>query len=75
MKAAVIYKPFDIRVEKKEIPVPRDDEVLIRIRACGVCGTDNSLIRPIILSSLATNFPERSRRLGRMSASSSKVIG
>lgn len=43
MKAAVIYKPFDIRVEKKEIPVPRDDEVLIRIRACGVCGTDNSL--------------------------------
>ncbi len=43
MKAAIIYKPFDIRVEKRDIPKPGDDEVLIKIYACGVCGTDNSL--------------------------------
>jgi len=43
MKAALIYKPFDIRMEKKDVPKPGDDEVLIKIHACGVCGTDNSL--------------------------------
>lgn len=43
MKAAVIYKPGDIRVIEKEIPTPKEDEVLIRIKACGVCGTDHSL--------------------------------
>jgi 2-desacetyl-2-hydroxyethyl bacteriochlorophyllide A dehydrogenase len=43
MKAAVIYKPGDIRVIEKEIPIPSDHEVLIRIKACGVCGTDHSL--------------------------------
>jgi len=43
MKAAVIYAPHDIRVEDKEIPSPAADEVLIKIIACGVCGTDNAL--------------------------------
>jgi 2-desacetyl-2-hydroxyethyl bacteriochlorophyllide A dehydrogenase len=43
MKAAIIYKPFEIKLEQKAIPVPCDDEVLIKIKACGVCGTDNSL--------------------------------
>jgi 2-desacetyl-2-hydroxyethyl bacteriochlorophyllide A dehydrogenase len=43
MKAAVLYKPGDIRVEERSIPQLRDDEVLIQIKACGVCGTDNAL--------------------------------
>jgi len=43
MKAAVIYGPHDIRIEEKEIPEPKPDEVLIKIQACGVCGTDNAL--------------------------------
>jgi len=43
MKAAVIYEPGDIRLIEKEIPVPKENEVLIRIKACGVCGTDHSL--------------------------------
>lgn len=40
MKAAVFYGKYDIRVE--DIPIPRvgDDDVLIRVKACGVCGTD-----------------------------------
>lgn len=43
MKAAVIYAPHDIRVEEKDIPTPAADEVLIKIKVCGVCGTDNAL--------------------------------
>jgi len=43
MKAAVIYAPFDIRVEEKDNPKPKSDEVLIKIHACGVCGTDDAL--------------------------------
>lgn len=40
MKAAVFYKPGDVRVEEHEDPVISGDEVLIRVMAAGVCGTD-----------------------------------
>ena len=43
MKAAVLYKPGDIKVEEVKNPEPASGEVLIRIHACGVCGTDHSL--------------------------------
>jgi L-iditol 2-dehydrogenase len=40
MKAAVLVAPG--RFEIREIPKPRikPDEILIRVRACGICGTD-----------------------------------
>ncbi|MEX0347416.1 MAG: galactitol-1-phosphate 5-dehydrogenase [Rhizobiaceae bacterium] len=41
MKAAVLHAPADLRVEN--IPVPSDvgvDEVLIKVEACGICGSD-----------------------------------
>ena len=53
MKAAVIYKPGDIKVIDKETPAPKDNEVLIRIKACGVCGTDHSLYT----GGFPTNYP------------------
>ncbi|MHB1334820.1 MAG: zinc-dependent alcohol dehydrogenase family protein [Candidatus Humimicrobiaceae bacterium] len=43
MKAAVLYQPGDIRIEKRVIPQPKDDEILIQIKSCGVCGTDYAL--------------------------------
>jgi threonine dehydrogenase-like Zn-dependent dehydrogenase len=35
----------DTRFEVKDVPVPvpRDDEVLIRVRSCGICGSDTHL--------------------------------
>jgi len=41
MKAAVFYGKGDIRVETN-FPTPsvKENEVLIRVKACGVCGTD-----------------------------------
>ena len=40
MKAAVFYKAGDLRVEEREMPVCGAGQVLLRVRACGICGTD-----------------------------------
>lgn len=40
MKAAVFYGPHDVRVEERSIREPGPDEVQIRVKAAGVCGTD-----------------------------------
>jgi len=44
MRAAVIYKPGDVRVEENyKTPKPQKGEIMIKVRASGVCGTDISL--------------------------------
>lgn len=40
MKTAVYYGPRDVRLEESEVPKIADKEILIKIHACGVCGTD-----------------------------------
>jgi len=40
MKAALIYSTHDLRIEEVEIPKIEEDEVLIKVSACGVCATD-----------------------------------
>lgn len=40
MKSAVFYGRHDLRIEERDIPRPGPAEVLIQVRACGVCGTD-----------------------------------
>lgn len=40
MKAAVLYAPGDIRVEEVDLPQIKDNEVLIKVYSCGICGTD-----------------------------------
>lgn len=40
MKAAVFYGKHDLRIEEIEKLVAKDDEVLIKVMACGICGTD-----------------------------------
>ena len=40
MKAAVLRGVADLRLEDLPDPVPADNEVLIRVKAAGVCGTD-----------------------------------
>ncbi|MEZ5098785.1 MAG: alcohol dehydrogenase catalytic domain-containing protein [Thermoleophilia bacterium] len=40
MKAAVFYDAEDIRIEDVPEPEIADDEVLVRVAACGVCGSD-----------------------------------
>ena len=40
MKAARIHTPSDIRLETVTDPIIKDDEILIKVHVCGICGTD-----------------------------------
>lgn len=40
MKAAVLHSPGDLRVEEVQRPVPGPGEVLVRVGAAGICGSD-----------------------------------
>lgn len=40
MRALVFYGPHDIRLEKCEVPQIGEGELLVRVKAAGVCGTD-----------------------------------
>ncbi|MBZ0230408.1 MAG: alcohol dehydrogenase catalytic domain-containing protein, partial [Bauldia sp.] len=40
MRAAVLHAPGDIRLESLPVPAPRPDEVLVKVAAVGVCGSD-----------------------------------
>lgn len=43
MRAAVAEKPYEIKVKEVEIPELAAGEVLIKVKACGICGTDISI--------------------------------
>jgi 2-desacetyl-2-hydroxyethyl bacteriochlorophyllide A dehydrogenase len=43
MKAAVLHGPRDLRVERAPDPGVGADEVLVRVAAAGLCGTDYSI--------------------------------
>jgi len=40
VKAAVYYGKRDIRIEEVEPPKIKPDEALIKVKRCGICGTD-----------------------------------
>ena len=40
MKVAVYYRNSDIRIEDRPMPKIADDEILVRMTASGICGTD-----------------------------------
>lgn len=40
MKVAMYYNNHDVRIEEQPIPTISDDELLIKIKASGICGSD-----------------------------------
>ncbi len=40
MKVAVYYRNDDIRIEERPVPSISDGEILVKMKACGICGTD-----------------------------------
>ena len=40
MKSAVFYGKHDMRVEESPMPKVEAEDVLIQVKACGICGTD-----------------------------------
>ena len=56
MSAAILVDHNDLRVSKTSVPKISGDEVLVKVRACGVCGTDYHIMtgefgscRPVIM--------------------------
>jgi len=45
MKAAVFYGPHDIRVENVNDPELEPDGIIIKVKTCGICGSDLHLYR------------------------------
>ena len=39
-KIAFLYGPKDLRVEEVELPALKPNEILIKLKACGICGSD-----------------------------------
>lgn len=44
MRAAVLFGPNDLRVTEVDRPSPAPDEVLIKVEACAICGSDLSIL-------------------------------
>jgi L-iditol 2-dehydrogenase len=44
MRAAVLRGWHDVAVEQVPVPEPAPGEALLRVRACGICGTDVKLV-------------------------------
>ncbi|HZK67917.1 MAG TPA: alcohol dehydrogenase catalytic domain-containing protein, partial [Chloroflexota bacterium] len=44
MRAAVLYGPNDLRVVQWPVPRPGPGEVLVKVAACAICGTDPKLV-------------------------------
>lgn len=40
MKVAVYYKNTDVRIEERPVPEIGEGEILVKVRASGICGTD-----------------------------------
>ena len=40
MKAAVFHGPEDLRLEERPVPAPKENELLLRVGACAICGSD-----------------------------------
>lgn len=45
MKAAVIKSPGNIAVEEYPTPTPGEGEVLLKVNACAICGTDQRVLK------------------------------
>ena len=43
MKEVVVTAPHKVEIREAPIPVPKDDEVLIRMKSAGVCGSDHHI--------------------------------
>jgi L-iditol 2-dehydrogenase len=58
LKAVVIGGPGEVRVEEAAKPEPSEGEVLIRLRCCGVCGTDLEKVHGLGITSRVLGHEE-----------------
>ena len=45
MKVVHVYGPDEVRIEDKAQPTAGDDDVIVKVSACGICGSDPGLVK------------------------------
>ena len=45
MKTVFVKAPFQFKIKEIPIPQPAAGEVLLRVKACGICGSDLHIAR------------------------------
>jgi L-iditol 2-dehydrogenase len=40
VKIAFLHGPHDLRIEEVSLPEPTPDQILIKLKAAGICGSD-----------------------------------
>ena len=67
MKAIILNQPKDFSIKEIDKPQIKDDEVLIRVKASGICTNDvrdfNGIVITVIQESVDMNMVELSRNL------------
>jgi len=63
MKAAVYYGPRDIRIEDVPTPMPGPNELLVAVKACGICGSDLHTYRYGLFEDLGREIEGQDGRL------------
>jgi D-arabinose 1-dehydrogenase-like Zn-dependent alcohol dehydrogenase len=43
MKAAVVTKPYEMKIMEVDVPSIGANDVLVKVKATGICGTDLSI--------------------------------
>lgn len=43
MKAAVLTNKLQMEIKEQAVPVPGEQEVIVKVKACGICGTDQHI--------------------------------
>ena len=46
-KAGVLVSPEEIKIEKRQEPILDDNEVLVKVKFAGICGTDLAIFSGI----------------------------
>lgn len=64
MKAAVYHGPGDVRFEEVPAPVLEKGDVLLRVKACGICGSDLHTYRHGLFEGLGAPLASGGRILG-----------
>jgi L-iditol 2-dehydrogenase len=59
MNVAKLYSFHDIRIEDMSVPETGNGDVLVRVKACGICSGD---VMPWYIEKKATNRPGLSLR-------------
>ncbi|KPJ62281.1 MAG: hypothetical protein AMS15_04420 [Planctomycetes bacterium DG_23] len=81
MKAGVYYGTGDIRIEDMPLPEIGDEEALVQVKSCGLCGTDlqkylHGLVEPgvVLGHEVAGNVVEAGEKVSRLGAGDRVIV-